>query len=71
MIEGCLEIAISVGLYLLQKENLEAQREENPGYFLANDIMSYSLMIILLLLPFFILAFYCNKFDRLGDEDFE
>lgn len=70
LIEGCLEIAISAGLYLLQEGALTAEREANPAYFLTNDIMSYFLLSLLLVLPIFILAFYCKNFERLGEEEF-
>lgn len=33
--------------------------------------MSYSLLVLLVSLPFFILVFYCKKFDQLGDAEFE
>ena len=40
------------------------------SYFFFNDFLSLWLVACFAILPFFVMVFYCKKFNRLGDQDF-
>lgn len=71
LIQGCLEILCASGPYLMdRKELLEKSENGYTSYFFLNDMLSISLTLILIVMPFWILIFYCCKFEKLGDEKF-
>lgn len=73
LIQGCLEIEVSALNYILDRDELLAIYAESPEYdsfFLVNDLLSFSLMILLVIMPIWVTIFYCYNFDKIGDKKF-
>lgn len=71
LIQGCLEIAIAAAVYLDDRDKLMATFDESfDNFFLVNDALSFSLMLVLLVMPLWILVFYCFNFSKLANEKF-
>jgi len=71
VIQSCLEITIAACIYLIDREKyVEALSEEYSTFILFNDILSFSLLLILAVAPFWIIIFYCCRFKKFADKDF-
>ena len=69
-LEGCLDILVSFTLnmyYIVY--HAEMHWEDN--FNIANNIAIIVIGGVMLIFPFFIIIFYCRKFEKWQDEDFE
>jgi len=73
LIQGCLEIGIAAMMYIVHREELYALEDqpEFAFFFYVNDFLSFFFSAtVFLVLPLFVLLFYCLKFDRLSEKAF-
>ena len=70
--QGCLELTISSGIYILVRPKLIAQSGGSyTTFFFFNDFFSFCTVAVFCILPLFILVFYCIQFKKFGDKDFK
>lgn len=70
LIQGCLEIGIAAMMHIYERNELLHKLEDYGSYLFFNDLLSFVLVALFAILPFFVIGFYCKKFDRLGEEKF-
>ena len=71
-IQGCLEISIAICIYIAQRKKLfELLDTEYNTYLFMNDCLSFIEMTCIFLLTSCILIFYCCKFKKLSEEQFD
>ena len=73
LIQGCLEIGISAMMYITHRQELiELADGSFSSFFVVNDFLSYfSSLLLFIVLPLFVIVFYCIRFKKLGDKDFK
>mmetsp|Transcript_4056 Transcript_4056/g.5393 ORF Transcript_4056/g.5393 Transcript_4056/m.5393 type:complete len:397 (+) Transcript_4056:1458-2648(+) len=70
-LEGCLDIGLCAALNILYLEEPGVYMEWETLFDVVNNVTLFLLSVAIIILPFWILWFYCKNFSKWGDEHFE
>ena len=71
LIEGCLDVSICIYCQWVFTAESEEGLTWSSRFEIVNNISMFVLATALFIFPIFIAVFYCVKFAKWGDEDFE
>ena len=71
LIQGCLEIGISCGMYIAHRSEILESSDSYSMFYFVNDFLSIFFSVILGLIPIFVIAFYSYNFKKLGNKEFK
>mmetsp|Transcript_8669 Transcript_8669/g.10695 ORF Transcript_8669/g.10695 Transcript_8669/m.10695 type:complete len:406 (-) Transcript_8669:168-1385(-) len=70
-LEGCLDIGLCAALNILYLQEPGVYMEWETLFDVVNNVTLFLLSVAIIILPFWILWFYCNNFSKWRDEHFE